>query len=343
MPKNIVVFSDGTGQEGGAGNDTNVYKLFNAVLDRSPEQIAFYDRGLGTGGRKLLGMATGMGISRNICECYQFVFEHFEAQDQLYLFGFSRGATTVRSLSGFLHLFGILPKSRPELIRRAWRIYRINDRVRREALARDFVERHSVMWCKVHFLGVWDTVAALGLPLAGLGALLNSIPAFRHRYHDLRMSKSVVHGRHALAIDDERTTFHPTLWDPELAEGQTMKQVWFSGMHTDVGGGYAEHALSDIALSWMLREAESVGLRLYEKSRAKLDARMTPDPDGFMHDSRGKGLARIYRRKVRSWPVATHGKPAVHASVKARRVGRDNQSATPYRPWILELEHDVEP
>ena len=108
MGKNIVVFSDGTGQEGGKGTNTNVYKLFNMVLDRSPEQIAFYDRGLGTGWRKITGNAAGRGISKNIRECYEFIFENYAAGDQIYLFGFSRGATTVRSLSGFIHLFGIL-------------------------------------------------------------------------------------------------------------------------------------------------------------------------------------------------------------------------------------------
>jgi uncharacterized protein (DUF2235 family) len=176
MPKNIVIFSDGTGQEGGKGNNTNVYKLFNMVEDRTSRQIAFYDRGLGTGWRKITGNGAGMGISKNIKECYEFIFANYEAGDQIYLFGFSRGAATVRSLSGFIDMFGILPKSRPELIKKAWKIYKIKagkkekkkekQEWRRNVKAKQFVEKHHTMWCKIKFVGVWDTVAALGIPLS---------------------------------------------------------------------------------------------------------------------------------------------------------------------------------
>ena len=142
MPKNIVVLSDGTGQEGGKGNNTNVYKLFNMVEDRTENQITFYDRGLGTGWRRFTGNVAGMGISQNIFECYKFIFDNYMAGDDIFLFGFSRGATTVRSLSAFIHLFGILPKARPELIKQAYRIYRISDSVKRKQHADDFVSRH---------------------------------------------------------------------------------------------------------------------------------------------------------------------------------------------------------
>ena len=139
MPKNIVVFSDGTGQEGGKRYNTNVYKLFNMVLDRSPEQIVYYDRGLGTGWRKFLGLAFGMGISRNIRDCYRFIFENYVAGDKIYLFGFSRGAATVRSLSSFIHVFGMLPKSRPELIQHAYKIYKTRNERRRGTKAKAFI------------------------------------------------------------------------------------------------------------------------------------------------------------------------------------------------------------
>ena len=132
MSKNIIVFSDGTGQEGGKGNNTNVYKLFNMIEDRTQKQISFYDRGLGTGLRKITGNIAGMGISKNILECYEFIFSNYCAGDNVFLFGFSRGATTVRSLSGFIHMFGILPKSRPELIKKAYRIYKKRKKVKRE-------------------------------------------------------------------------------------------------------------------------------------------------------------------------------------------------------------------
>lgn len=124
MLKNIVIFSDGTGQEGGKGANSNIYKLFNMVEDRTSQQISFYDRGLGTGWRKVSGSIGGAGISQNIKECYEFIFENYEAGDQIFLFGFSRGAATVRSLSSFIHYFGIMPKSRPELIDEAYDIYK---------------------------------------------------------------------------------------------------------------------------------------------------------------------------------------------------------------------------
>lgn len=338
MGKNIVVFSDGTGQDGGKGTNTNVYKLFNMVLDRSPGQIAFYDRGLGTGWRKISGSAAGRGISQNICECYQFIFENFEADDQIFLFGFSRGATTVRSLSGLIHLVGVLPKSRPELIKQAYKIYKIGDRKRREGAAKDFVARHHTMWCKIKFLGVWDTVAALGVPIKSIDVLIDKVPMFRHRFHDLRLSQSVENAYHALAIDDERKTFHPTLWDPDIAEGQTMKQVWFCGMHTDVGGGYPEQELSDVALEWMVDMAESHGLRIYPRHRVNVSG----EADGMMHDSRGGTLTRFYRRKVRSWPTQTHGKPCIHESVRMRSLNRDNEVTPAYDPWILSGDYDCD-
>ncbi|MCL4280413.1 MAG: DUF2235 domain-containing protein, partial [Ignavibacteriaceae bacterium] len=244
MPKNIIVLSDGTGQEGGEGNNTNVYKLFNLLEDRTDNQITFYDRGLGTGFRKITGNISGMGISQNIYECYQFIFDNYKAQDNIFLFGFSRGATTVRSLSAFIHLFGILPKSRPELIKKAYKIYKIEDSVERKKTADDFVAKHHNQWTKIKFLGVWDTVDALGLPIKSLSTLVDWFPFFRHKYHNLTLSESVEHARQALAIDDERLTFHPKIWDKEIKSYQTMKQVWFSGMHTDVGGGYKEQDLS---------------------------------------------------------------------------------------------------
>ncbi len=342
MGKNIVVFSDGTGQEGGEGNNTNVYKLFNMVLDRTPRQIAFYDRGLGTGWRKLTGNAAGMGISHNIKECYRFIFENYDAGDQIYLLGFSRGATTVRSLTGFIHLFGILPKSRPELIDKAYGIYKTGNVARRESAARDFVARHHTMWCRIKFLGVWDTVAALGVPLKAIDVVVDKIPYFKHDFHDLSLSACVENAYHALSIDDERKTFHPTLWDPKLEKGyQTMKQVWFCGVHTDVGGGYAEPGLSDIALDWMLRMATAHDLQIYERNEVKIEGNV----DDKMHDPFDGTFTRFFRRKTRSWPTATHGNPCIHASVLDRKLNPMNERGSSYQPWILDgsYEYDVEP
>ncbi len=339
MPKNIIVFSDGTGQEGGIDNNTNVYKLFNMVEDRTENQITFYDRGLGTGLRKITGNISGMGISKNIYECYQFIFDNYIAGDNIFLFGFSRGATTVRSLSGFIHLFGILPKSRPELIKQAYKIYRISDSRKRKKIADDFVARHHNQWTKIKFLGVWDTVAALGLPFKRFGFLVDWFPFFRHKFHNLVLSESVVHARQALAIDDERRTFHPKIWEREIKDYQTMKQVWFSGMHTDVGGGYLEQELSDIPLLWMLDEAITAGLRIYQKHTVKIN----PDADGFMHDSRKGFPGFLFVKKRRIWNSETHGKPVIHQSALMRKLNKMNTTTPAYSPWIFKFDHQVEP
>jgi len=337
LAKNIVVFSDGTGQEGGEGPPSNVSRLFNMVVDRSAQQVAFYDRGLGEGVRRLAGYLGGFGISRNVRDCYRFIFDHYEAGDQIFLFGFSRGATTVRSLSGFIHLFGILPKCRPELIDRAYAIYRISNAELRKEAAADFLARHHNIWTRINFLGAWDSVAALGVPFKAFDAgLVDKIPLLRHGFHDLRLSPSVEVAYHALALDEERESFEPVLWDPELKSYQRMEQVWFAGAHCDVGGGYAASGLPDISLEWMLQKATARGLEIYPRHTVSIK----PDADAPMHDSRAGRLGQLYRRKVRSWP-ADQGRPVVHASVHDRRRNRHNTQTPRYEPWVRSVPHDV--
>jgi uncharacterized protein (DUF2235 family) len=339
MAKNIVVLCDGTGQEGGKGHGTNVYKLFNMLEDRTSRQIAFYDPGIGTGWRKITGNIGGMGISRNIRQCYRFIFENFEAGDQIFLFGFSRGAATVRSLSSFVHYFGILPKSRPKLIKRAYKIYKIRNDEKRKRRADEFVRLHHTMWTRIKFIGCYDTVAALGLPFKFASAILDGIPGFRHKFHNFTLSESIEHAFQALAIDDERKTFHPVLWDTNITDYQTMRQVWFAGMHTDVGGGYKEQELSDIPLVWLTHMAVLKGLRIYPRHKVEINE----DENGFMHDSRGRWITKLYRRKVRFWPSDREDKPVIHQSVLDRTKNRKNQDSPPYHPWILDLDHEVEP
>ncbi|MDB5986898.1 MAG: Peptidoglycan-binding protein [Nevskia sp.] len=337
MAKNIVVFSDGTGQKGGFGSNTNVYKLFNMLEDRTPAQIAFYDPGIGVHG--VLAKATGIGMSKNICDCYRFIFDNFEAGDQLYLIGFSRGAATVRSLSGFIHLFGILPKSRVDLIEAAYKVYEIEDAAKRAAAATQLIGNNTTMWTRIQFLGCWDTVSALGVPDHKLDALIDKIPQFRHRFHDLKLSPTVVHARHALALDDQRKEFHPVLWDADIEPGQSLKQVWFCGMHADVGGGYPEQALSDIALGWLRDEAARAGLRIYAQNTVPVH----PDPDGTLHDSIALWWEKlVYAREPRWWPPERSDVPVVHPSVVARAGAQPSAAHPPYRPWILQRPYTVE-
>jgi len=338
MPKNIVIFSDGTGQEGGKGTNSNIYKIFNIIEDRTPQQISFYDRGLGTGWRKLSGNVAGAGISKNIIECYTFIFENYEAGDQIYLFGFSRGAATVRSLSSFIHYFGILPKSRHELVKQAYKIYKINDELKRKTKATEFIAKHHTMWTRVKFLGCFDTVAALGMPVKWVNVLVNKIPGLGHSFQNFKLNQSVENACQALAIDDERKTFHPILWDADILDYQSIKQVWFCGMHTDVGGGYPEHDLSDIPLIWMLDRAKKQGLRIYSTDPVSNEENV----NGRMHNSRGSGWTKLYRKEPRYWDNQRTDKPIIHSSVLQRMKNTDNEDSPPYQSWILKLEYEVE-
>ncbi len=341
MTKNIVIFSDGTGQEGGTDHNTNVYSLFNLILDRSSRQISFYDKGLGTGWRKATGNIAGRGFSKNVIQCYEFIFQNFEHDDKIFLFGFSRGAATVRSLAGLIHLFGILPMSRSDLIKEAWKIYKIKDAKTRKERANEFVSLNHTMWANVQFLGVWDTVAALGIPNTSLDRVIDWL--IPHGFHDFNLSESVRHACHALAIDDVRKTFHPVLFDPDLKDGQTLRQVWFMGMHTDVGGGYIEKELSDIVLEWMVQHAVRQGLHIY-KPKKRNSPTCLPDPNGKMHNSRDKFWKRaIFKAKPRDWDKSRLGRAVVHESVMLRTASIDNKEDGGYKPWILKKDPEVEP
>ncbi|NQY64836.1 MAG: DUF2235 domain-containing protein [Alteromonadaceae bacterium] len=336
MSKNIVIFSDATGQEGGKGHNTNIYKLFSIVENRSKEQVTFYDAGLGTGWNKITGSIGGMGISQNILECYRFIFDNYKIGDKIFLFGFSRGAATMRSLSSFIHYFGILPQSRPELIARAFKIYKIKNSDKRETKAKEFIKKHHNIWAEIQFLGCYDTVSALGLPIPSANTFFNKIKFFSHKFHDFRLSKSVKHAYHALALDDERKTFLPKIWKTDIQEGQSLTQVWFSGMHTDVGGGYEHHGLSDIPFIWMTEMAVDKGLLIYDK----YDVDVKENADGVMGDSRGTRLTKLYPKEIRDWDVKKYGKPRIHQSV----IDRANNPKNEYAPWILDkdYEHVVE-
>ena len=382
MSKNIIVLSDGTGQEGGKGHDTNVYKLLRMLEDRTERQIVFYDQGLGTDRRKVSGNVAGAGFTENILQCYKFIYENYNAGDKIFLFGFSRGAATVRSLANFIHYFGILPKSRPELIQRAYGLYKIGREERKadgadqtkenpeehtpenvaaqgmqslmdlrdtiirgtplNEKAENFVHAHPNQWASIEFLGVWDTVPALGLPGAVIDTFVNYIPGWKHRYHDFALHPSVKNAYHALSIDDDRKWFHPTIWDAYNSEYQKVEQVWFSGSHTDVGGGFREPGLSDIVLEWMVQKAVAHGIKLYLRSTKYWNFCIAPDPTDELHPPRA-GAGKVYPAEQRHWPKSaqkTFGLPKIHATVLERV-----KHVKEYDPWILKEfpEHEVEP
>ncbi|MGQ9426598.1 DUF2235 domain-containing protein [Gilvimarinus sp. F26214L] len=257
--KRICIFADGTWNSPEQGGATNVLQMARAVMPHvdGVEQIAFYDWGVGTDRKQLSGGIRGEGIDKNIQDCYRFIVHNYNAGDQLYFFGFSRGAYTVRSLAGFIRNAGLLKRENADKIPAAYKLYRKRPASSgpNSAQARQFRKRYAVAdLTHVEFVGVWDTVGALGIPVPFWGTLGERDFLF----HDCEPSKIVRHARHALSIDEDREDFTPTLWTPK--EGLDLKQVWFAGVHSDVGGGYQDGQLSHCAGRWILKEADACGL-----------------------------------------------------------------------------------
>lgn len=303
MARTIVVCSDGTSNKYEEHN-SNVVAVFEAIT-RDAEQIGFYDPGVGTfdplgrfiGQRvgKVLGNAFGWGLQKNIEDAYEFLMNHYRAGDRLFLFGFSRGAYAVRALGGMLHKCGLLHKGSRNLIPYASAIY--NSRGN-EAIAEGFKDTFCRP-CKPFFVGVWDTVGSLGY-------------FFGKRFFDARLHPETPYGYHAISIDEQRKKFLPSIWDEgRKGNGQTVEQVWFPGVHSDVGGGYPERGLSDGAFVWMMRRAEQAGLRL----RPDWEDRRAPDPaeKEALHQSR-KGFWKLWRKVHRDIPDGSR----VHRSAEDR-------------------------
>jgi len=272
--KRIAICCDGTWNspdqnkdEDGIPSPTNVVKLARAIklhADDGKEQNIYYDRGVGASGnfaKRTFEGATGSGISRNIKEAYLYLVNHYEPGDELYFFGFSRGAFTVRSLAGLIRNCGLLRKDAIEHIDRAYEIYKSSDALDKpnSNVSTLFRRTYAVEdLTKIKCIGVWDTVGALGNPL-----LLKGITTERHRFHDYRLSFSVLNAFHAIAIDEKRRHFKPALWQQKASNTgtQLLQQVWFTGVHTNVGGGYPATGLSDISLEWMMEKASLCGLQ----------------------------------------------------------------------------------
>jgi uncharacterized protein (DUF2235 family) len=283
MPKNIVICCDGTGNKF-CDRNTNVVNLYSVLdLSNPTAQIAYYHCGLGTMGApaavtrllkfwtKAKGLAFGYGLTRDIGDAYKFLMDNYEEGDRVYLFGFSRGAYTARALSGMLHMLGLIRKGDDNLIAYAAEMLKRPDQM---GIARAF-KKTFCRECKVHFIGVWDTVSSVGWIWDPV-----HVP-YTFRNPDLAI------GRHAIAIDERRCHFRQNLWAP-AGPGQDIKQVWFAGVHSDVGGGYLEKesGLAKITLEWMIIEARKAGLIVApDRVTEVLKRGAAPDPNGKMHNS----------------------------------------------------------
>jgi uncharacterized protein (DUF2235 family) len=297
--KNIVVCLDGTGNEFKQEN-TNVVKLFR-VLERDPQkQIAYYDPGVGTLAdpsyktpiakkiNKALGLGFGRGITKNIEQAYSYLMENYEEGDRIYLFGFSRGAYTARALAGFIHACGLLDKGCQNLIPYAMKLYKA--RKPDFEILQKFKSTYGRI-CKIHFLGIWDSVSTIGWIYD---------PVFLPYTTN---NKSVAIVRHAIAIDERRAFYRQLHWGNGQQAEQDVMEVWFAGVHSDIGGGYpeSESGLAKITLAWMLEQAGNVDHGLYVNDKkynryvlgnAKDKKYIGPDYKADVHQSL-KGAWRI--------------------------------------------------
>lgn len=303
MAKNLVLCCDGTANEF-AKDRTNVIKLFSVLVQDPTVQAVYYHPGLGTmeaAGAltplmrrvtRLLGQAIGFGLGADIRDAYVFLMNHFEPEDRVFLFGFSRGAYTARAVASLLKMYGLFPRGNEPLVPYAIRMLGAINKIEagRDTspyfrLAKEFKGTFGhVRVCKPWFVGVWDTVSSIGW-------IENPL----HLPYTAD-NRDIMYGRHAVAIDERRAFFRTNLWrrkgNPPASGPQDMKQVWFAGVHCDVGGGYpeSESGLSKNALKWMLDEAIAVGLAVDpDKMDAVLGNRgggnVKPDPKADAHES----------------------------------------------------------
>jgi hypothetical protein len=269
--KRLVICCDGTWNRPDAKHVTNIEKIARTVqtdLARTGgvQQLVLYLSGVGGAGYhtdRLLGGAFGLGLFHNVLAGYRFLSLNYEPGDEIYVFGFSRGAYTARSLAGMVSKVGLLTRRAlvqeklPEAVERYKGVDPEGGKkgASNEEFKRDFCHPDT----PIHFIGVFDTVGALGVP----GALRR-----RHQFHDVKLGPAVRNARQALAVDERRMKFEPCLWDAvdeSCCEDPRVKQVWFEGCHSDVGGGYQDTGLSDTALLWMVSEANEKGLAFDEE------------------------------------------------------------------------------
>lgn len=320
--KQIIICSDGTWntpdqQDRDHVVPSNVVKMARAV--QAP--AVFYDAGVGTDGSwwdRLVGAAFGRGISRNIIDCYRFVVEHFEPGDDIFCFGFSRGAYTARSLCGLIRKCGVIPKndgSAPldDRIQATYAFYRSEHNPDAHE-TQAFRESMGAVQTEIAFLGVWDTVGSLGIP----GFRKYTAP--HHQFNDLMLSRWVRNAYQVLAIDEHRRPFAASIWHvkdgvetPLTQTLQRCEQVWFPGTHSNIGGGYADTGLSDMAFQWMMRKAFACGLTFEGNYIARA---IQPDFRGELRESRTWGYKILGRPYYR--PIVPGNHVSIHWSARAR-------------------------
>jgi uncharacterized protein (DUF2235 family) len=340
--KRIVICADGTWNRPEKDLDTdvatNILRLARAIKpvarDAAPQQV-FYDWGVGSYYDKVSGGATGKGLHKNIKDDYRYIVQNYSPGDEICLFGFSRGAYTVRSLCGLINNCGILKRPDARLIEKAFKHYKRSGKRYSPSGERsvEFRKEHSHRSRQIHFVGVWDTVGAMGIPFSFLGLFDD-----KDEFYDTKIGANVTTARHAIAIDELRKDFEPTVWMPR--DTMDLKQAWFVGAHSDLGGGYKRDRdgtlLSDLALEWMMKEAGKVGLTTEPHLKQSIDG----NPKATLHQSRRS----YYRAKKKFYRKIDHGKGEIllHKSVK-ERWDADRKYRTKNLVDYFKDKHDVWP
>ena len=321
--KRIIICCDGTWNTPESKYVTNVTITSRALRPRGrhgEDQVVFYDWGVGTGNKvdAVKGGAFGKGIDKNIRDAYRFLVHNYAPGDEVVFFGFSRGAYTVRSTIGLLRNCGVLKKKHAGRIQDAYEMYR-SDQGPDVTTARKFRADYSQKF-KIKFLGVWDTVGALGIPLGIFGRSNER----KFGFHDTTVSSIIENAYHALAIDEKRKPFAPTIWKTK-SDRENTEQRWFAGVHSDIGGGYKDAGLSNLALKWMLNKAHGCGLAFDQRYLRDV---MAENSKVRLHNSFSKPY-KLLGKNIREIGVTNHDE-ALHPSV--RRHYGDNSR---YRPENL--------
>lgn len=307
--KRIAIFLDGTWNT--LNNNTNVWRLKSLCDPGAPDQAVYYSQGVGTRfGEKARGGIAGYGLDNEIIDAYTWLVDLFDDGDEIFIFGFSRGAYAARSLSGLISKCGVLKPGAPLSIEQLFARYRRRTDPTIRTLLEDGAEKHRtleerwlVTYCvptNIKFVGVWDTVGSLGNPLAGLRRNIA-----RHRFLDTHLYRSNEFAFHALALDEHRKQFEPTFWTRTVdndaktpSPGRTLEQVeqrWFVGAHANVGGGYPSDILAQLPLKWLMDKAAAHGLRF--KPGFELDAQDYQAPIADSYAQFGPALLRAFSKR----------------------------------------------
>ena len=321
--KRIVICCDGTWNT--PEQPTNVVKLLRSIRPYSEDgkhQVVCYDQGVGTYNPvdKFIGGAFGKGIEQNVLDAYRFIAHNYQQGDELYCFGFSRGAYTARALGGMLHCIGLLPKDELYSLPLAYKYYRTAPQQRNTQTYAENIKP------EIRLMAVWDTVGALGAPTPILGRFTKPLVGFFNTH----LSPDIKNAYQALAIDEKRGVFQPALWTGEINSDQIVEQTWFAGVHSDVGGGYEQATLSNVALSWMVSKSRALGL---DFSNEYLSYRGEMHADD-LHDSYNWTYGAMEKLGVKQGVRQLQGEldnPPINISIHESVIQRMDQVVT-YQP-----------